>query len=416
MTTDLMPGRVTEKKVSVEGYVPLIHLHCSIYMLRLANVSARFAICPNEVIRMIMDFMTVDEVMEYRHASAHFLRWTTMWEREVVLFFVKKDNMTVAHRLFQNLALEVPMTLKYLLSIAQRFRRAEKLAVYLSKYRMPATNDRTCSEWFPMPTRGIKLHSSKVDKLRDCLLIQGHFFESLLAELANDFTTEDQKPQRRPEVSAFLEVEAAVLNRYTPSAIHRILGVHEWLFAAIFYKIPTGRANHIGRCLLEAFFFAGHSALDDVISFIKSPQRLPIQRLYSQLSQATTTPVGPHTPLPIHRQLLPQTDLGTARKISSILPAGYVRHLGSGWWWFLDRDDAFAKFRDYMQSAEVDADALLVQDTLVDRSEAEASPESSPILASESGPTSTFSISTTYLSRHMRRPKRPSALTSIGQS
>ena len=50
----------------------------------------------------------------------------------------------------------------------------------------------------------------------------------LHAGLANHSAMETQETQVQPEVSALVQIEAAILSRYTPKAIVRLLGV-QWL-------------------------------------------------------------------------------------------------------------------------------------------------------------------------------------------
>lgn len=287
--------------------------------------------------------------------------------------------MGVADRLFRTLAPEGQVKLDYFVRLWRRCITAEKLANYSINYPMPESNldKRFQYFWFWDSTKWRFIPPSNINKLERCLLLHNHFFESLHTGLANHFAVEMMETQPQQETPAFLKVEATVLSRYTPDAINRLVGVHEWLFTIIASK----------------------------------SENTPLLALSNQHEKYIFDALG-IDPFLFGGQL----DLGTAKRISSILPTGYIRNLGFGWGPIVDRDNAIAQFADYVMSAVDDEDDMLVQDTSTNHSDANASPEASPCVTSEYPPTSTATIPIAGYTRSIRRPKRLCALKGVGRS
>lgn len=290
-------------------------------MLKVCSLNTRLSKGPAEIVLRIVDFMFFDDFLNFRHASAWFFRFSTTWETPLVASFLKSYQMGVADRLFRTLAPEGPAKMDYFVRLWRRCITADTLANDFINYPLHENNFvvPVGHNWLWQPVRRRFIPSTNVDKLKRCLLIYNHFFESLHVGLAKHFAVETMETQLQQDDSAFLKVEATVLSRYTPDAINRLLGVHEYLIDVIAskreYKPPLTLVDQIEQYVFDHFFFRG------------------------------------------------QPDLGTANKISSIHPDGYVPYLGFGWGSIVDRDNAFAKFADYVMSDVDDDDDMLVQDT-----------------------------------------------------
>ena len=373
--------------------------------------------------------MAFVDLMNFRHASPAFFHSTTQWETPFVDSFLKSCDMLVADKLFRNLIPNSLATYDYLLRLRRRCETAGNLANYLVNHRIPSSNELSSFQYAWLDTTIIQESPLSIegrvfnaDKLKHCLLLHSHFFESLHAGLANHFAVEKQESQPRPEVSAFLQVEAAILSQYTPNAINRLLGIHELLLEVIESKTGYGppkillnpNEEYIFQTLdVDPFLFGGHPALEDVFRFALTHR---LERLCSRLHQATATSTEALSPcVPIPRQVLPPLELEMAKKVSSILPSGYVRNLGLGWTPFVDRENASKQFTDYVLSAKDDDDDMLVQDIPAFHSEANANPEALPSVASECPPASSAIIPITRFTRRLRRPNRPCALKRIGR-
>ena len=378
--------------------------------------------------------MAFVDLMNFRHASPAFFRSTTQWETPFVDLFLESSDILDANKLFRTLIPNRPATYENILRLRRRCNTAGNLANLLVKH----VNQIYEHVWLDtriiprssLPIGGRPLRSLlsiggrslNADKLKRCLLLHSHFFESLHAGLANHFAEEKQETQPRPEVSAFLQVEAAMLSQYTPNAINRLLGIHEMLLEVIEletgYEPPMILLNTNEEYIFQTpdvdpFLFGGHPALEDVFKFTRAHR---IERLRSRLHQATATSTEALSPcVPIPRQVLPPIELKMAKKISSILPSGYVRNLGLGWTPFVDREKAPTQFVVYLLSAKDDDADMLVQDTFANHSEANANPEALPSVTSECRPTSEATIPTTRFFRRLRRPNRPCALKRIGR-
>ena len=378
--------------------------------------------------------MAFVDLMNFRHASPAFFHSTTQWETPFVDLFLESSDILDANKLFRTLIPNRPATYENILRLRRRCNTAGNLAnllvnhvnqicehVWLNMGILPRSS-------FPIGGRPLRSLLSiggrtlNADKLKRCLLLHSHFFESLHAGLANHFTVEKQETQPRPEVSAFLQVEAAILSQYTPDAINRLLGIHEMLLEVIELETGYGQPKillnpneeYIYQTLdVDPFLFGGLPALEDVFKFARAHR---LERLCSRLHQATATSTEALRPcVPIPRQVLPPIELKVAKKISSILPSGYVRNLGLGWTPFVDREKAPTQFVVYLLSARDDDDDMLVQDTFANHSEANANPEALPYVTSECRPTSEATIPTTRFFRRLRRPNRPCALKGIGR-
>lgn len=375
--------------------------------------------------------MAFVDLMSFRHASPAFFRFAAKWETPIADPFLISSDILVADKLFRTLTPTCPATYENILRLRRRCKTAGNLANFLVNHvnQVPSSNKRLIFEYAWLDTRTVQRsflskegRTLNADKLKRCLLLHNHFFQSLHAGLANHFAVEKQETQPRPEVSAFLQVEAAILSQYTPNAINRLLGIHELLFKVIESKIgyepPMTLLNtneeYLSQTLdVDPFLFGGHPALEDVFKYARTHR---LERLCSRLHQATATSTEALRPcVPIPRQVLPPLELKMAKKVSSILPSGYVRNLGLGWTPLVDRENASTQFADYVLSAKDDDDEMLVQDTSANHSEANASPEALLSVTPECPPTSTATIPITRFTRRLRRANRPCALKGIGR-
>lgn len=394
-------------------------------MLKVVRLLVGSHASPPEVIFIMLAFMAFEDFLHFRHASPTFFQFTTKWEAAIVALFIKSCDMVTADRLFRTLLLQGPLTLDYLLQLRRRCTTAGNLANALTHHHLPQSNVNSFFEytWVQSTIGGGPVPSpnaSNAHKLKRCLLLHIHFFESLRAGLVNQFAVENQETQVGTDVSRFLQVEAETLSRYPPKAIDRVLGVHEWLFAVIVSRcgllyeplqtLFSANEKYIFEVLeVDPFLIGGHPALEDVFKFVPVYR---LERLYSRLHQATATSTEAFRRyLPIPRQVLPPLELEIAKRISSVLPTGYVRNLGFAWPG-VSRENAIAQLKEYLRSAEDNDDGILVPNTTANQPDANASTETSLRVPSECPPTST---TITQSLHRMTRPENPSALEGIGR-
>lgn len=403
-------------------------------LIEASELAELFNSPPEIVLNLVETFSAFKDFLNFRHASPALFRFTTAWETPIVTYFLKSGDVLVADRLFRTLLPKGPVTFDYLLRLRRRCTTAGNLAAFLINHVIPENAEYSCYDytWLGTTVGEGSLPSSNgdmpvtnqlnADKLKRCLLLHNHFFESLHAGLAHHFVKGDQEKQPQPEDSAFLHVEAAILSQYTPSAIDRLLGIHEWLFAVVVsrcgYEPPQTLMNAEERSIFEAldidpFLFGGYPALEDAFMFAPNYR---LERLYARLHEATSTSKeAVRCCVPISRQVLPPLDLETAKKVSSSLPTGYVRNLGVGWANFVDRDSAFAEFKSYVLSTVDYDEEMFVQHTSANRSVVNANPKASLCVTSECSSDSTATIPIAHFNRRMRRSKRPCAFKGLGR-